>query len=754
MTLSGAHASDSLENLRDARMSYINNFRTTGVPDTAKAKQIENQLKFLIDSSKEETLGELLFEMATIQRITNRFEEAINTFDQAEKAALEHNNSKLLFDIYLGIARSHAYNTRNHGAALAAFNHAVTIAGNNPSEKQKYEIADYASQIQAGFGDLDSALLNALEAIRLAKDNDSDLFYAHLDTGDVLQKYAESCDYRKLIDAKTSKETDSWGACRRAVDAARKHYIEAEKIARRIGWNFLAEEAAGFNNRLDARLFLIDQKASFEKLGQTEVFQAKDIKDVLINESFEAGASTLSNLPILSAAIDAVAPESQAHDPRSLYLRGLNADLEGSPKEALAYFQKAARLLREERSSVFDLRRRGTVLENRMEIVRDLGLRLLSYNRLSDAFIAFESVRSHGLGILSSALENIGLNKTERKLLASLVQQESTIDSLENLIVKATIAGIESTRTNERLKKIDQNRRKHHELLIEYSTQNMIEKLSSITFGMPTLQELQNAVRVSNIPVILYWVTNTNVIVWLITPEHNKVKAVFLPEAALLDKVRKIRTSIREQSDAFDEISSRELHTYLIKPFMKHLTQKQVLIIPQGILVNLPFEVLMDSKTDKYLIENLVVSYAPNAAFAIKVLKKHLPVITDITALYDEIIENDTGEISKISKISNLKVHEQMIANITESDIIGIMEKAKNLHVLLHGKYSVEDPLLSTIKTSSVPVPRYINAAQLLAIDWSDSNLAVFSACEGAVIHTRISNELLDEAATRRKKIS
>ena len=168
MTISGAQPLESLENLRDARMSYINNFRATGLPDTAKAKQIENQLKFLINSSKEETFGELLFELATIQRITNRFGEAIETFEQAAKTASKHNNSKLLFDIYLGIARSHAYNTRNHGAAFTAFNHAVTIAGDNPSEKQKYEMADYASQIQAGFGDLDSALLNALEAIRLA----------------------------------------------------------------------------------------------------------------------------------------------------------------------------------------------------------------------------------------------------------------------------------------------------------------------------------------------------------------------------------------------------------------------------------------------------------------------------------------------------------------------------------------------------------------------------------------------------------
>ena len=142
------------------------------------------------------------------------------------------------------------------------------------------------------------------------------------------------------------------------------------------------------------------------------------------------------------------------------------------------------------------------------------------------------------------------------------------------------------------------------------------------------------------------------------------------------------------------------------------------------------------------VVEDIVVSYAPNASFALKALKKTLPVISELTALYDENIENDTKEISKIIKINNLKVHTQVIANLAENEVIHLMGRDKNVHVLLHGQYSMEDPLLSTIQISLLPTPRFISAAQLLAIDWRDTSLAVFSACEGATVQTRISNEL------------
>jgi CHAT domain-containing protein len=215
---------------------------------------------------------------------------------------------------------------------------------------------------------------------------------------------------------------------------------------------------------------------------------------------------------------------------------------------------------------------------------------------------------------------------------------------------------------------------------------------------------------------------------------------------AVIDKVQKITASIN--SKKFNNTSGLELYAYLIKPFSKQLTRKQVLIIPQGPLVSLPFEVLIDSETGRFFVEDMAVSYAPNAAFALRALKNPFPVVSKTTAVYDEHIENQTKEISRIAKLKNLQVSARAAVNMVENDIINLLGRAENVHVLLHGQYNSEDPLQSTIKIPSKPVPnlekegKIITAAELLAIDWRDTSLAVFSSCEGAIVQTRISNEL------------
>ncbi|TEU00601.1 MAG: CHAT domain-containing protein [Anaerolineales bacterium] len=745
MVNANAKAFETLEQLRASRDAYINHFRIHGTRDPEKASAIENNIKTFVEASDGELRARALFELAMIQRISNKFGEAIRNYESTAAVAEALGHKDLLFDAWLGIARSHAYGTRDHGATAVAFEQAVVSAGTEPTPKQRYEMAGYLSQMQAGRGELEAALLNAMEAIRLAQD-DSDLFYAQLDTGDILQKFAESCDYRKLIDAKTYMEEDSWGACRRAVGTARHYYVQARQTAQKLGWHFLDKEAAGFISRLDMRLFLIEQKASFEKLGQASVFKAQDVRDVLVNEDFSAGASQLSECLPIGALIDEVAPDSQAADPRSIYLRGLKADLDGQPEKALECFQRAAELLRAERSSLFDPRRRGTVIENRPELVRDLALRFLAFRQLDDAFMAFESIRSHGLSGLASAHEQFGFKNAERKWLANLVQLESQASATQRVLVETVIAGIEHSRYAEMLENLSRIKQQRRELLRQPEFQQTAKRLDSAGYSSPTMSELQNVVRKAGIPVVLFWVTHTNVVVWVVSPKSVEVKTVFLPEVAVIDKVGKLIASAREEKRPFDEKSARELHTYLIKPFSKYLAQEQVLIIPQGPLVGLPFEMLIDAETGDFLVEHVTVSYAPNASFAIRALKNPLPVVSKVTAVYDENIEENTQEISRIGGIDALQMTSERSQNMTAQKVIELLGQAKNVHVLLHGEYDSEDPLRSSIKLNNAselqPDAEEITAAELLAVDWRDTNLAVFSSCEGAKAKIRISNEL------------
>lgn len=737
-----ANSAETIKQLRASRDAFINDFRIHGTRDPEKARVIEENILAFLEAAHGEERVRALFELATMQRMTNRFREAINTYERAAEAAETLNHKELMFDAWLGVARSHIYGTRDHGAAAKAFELAIRKAGSEPTPKQRYEMAGYESQIQAGRGELAPALVNAIEANHLAQD-DSDLFYAQLDAGDVLQKFAESCDYQKLVDAKTyASEDDPWGACRRAVDAAKTFYTAARHTAQKLAWDYLVKESDGFIRRLDIRLLLINQKASFEQLGSSGAFQAQDVADVLVNEDFSAGASALDEGLPLGALIDEVAPESQAADPRSIYLRGIKADLDGNPQEALGYFQRAADLLATERSSLLDLRRRGTVIENRPELVRDLALRFLSFGQLEDAFVAFESIRSQGLAALAAAYDGKNFKETERKWLADLVQLESQASAIQTSLVETTIAGVEHSRSVELVMNLDAIAHRRRELLGQVEFQPMLKALTSVKISGPTLAQFQSVVNKTGISVLFYWVTHTNVIVWAISPGDAEVKTVFLPEVAVIVKVGKLVESVSATNKPFDETTARELHTYLIKPFEKHLNQEQVLIIPQGPLVNLPFEVLVNTESGNFLAEEIAISYAPSATFAKQSLDGPVPVISKLTAVYDKSIEQDTREISRIGDIDGLQTTSLPSQSLTSEGMIKLLGQAENVHILLHGEYNYEDPLQSKISLTSSVNSEEITAAELLAVDWAETRLAVLSSCEGAAVKTRISNEL------------
>jgi CHAT domain-containing protein len=739
-----AGAVDSIDPLRAEREAYIEHFRIHGRQELERVRTLEARLQAVVRESEGplKVKASALYELATVQRLTNRFGEAIGTYQQAAATAARLGLDDVAFDAWIGIAR--AYGTRDHGRAKEAFRRAVDIAGSDPTPKQSYEMADYASQLQAGRGELEAALVNAIEANRLAR-NDEERFYAQLNVGDVLQKFAESCDYRKLIDAKTSAEGDSWGACRRAVRAAESYYAEARDTAKRLGWNFLSEQADGFISALGVRLSLINQRASLERVSTAKAFTAQDVNNVLANEDFAAGASGLSEHSALGEMISQVVTDAQTDDPRSLYLLGIRADFDGDSKAALDYFERAVALLEQERFAMFDLRRRGTVVENRPELVRDLALRLLALGQYEDAFLAFESIRARGLGELATAYEANRFTDAERRWLGKLAQAESQESAILSDIVRTTIAGVEHSKSATMLKQLQQIRARHRELLRMKDYKETNERLASAAHVPATLDQLQGVVRESNVSVLLYWVTHTNVLIWVISPQGMDVKTVFLPEVAVIEKVNRVVKSIRTVGRPYDQTAARELHTYLIQPFADYLNGEQVLIVPQGPLVTLPFEALIDTRTGDFLIESMAVSYAPSATFAARVLRSKPSEVKAITAIFDDSLEQITGEISRIGENRLVEVSAMPSRELSAQSALELLGRSGNVHVLLHGMFDHSDPLQSRITLNNPALSREeneITAADLLAVDWRGTHLAVFSSCEGAMMNIRISNEV------------
>ena len=112
-------------------------------------------------------------------------------------------------------------------------------------------------------------------------------------------------------------------------------------------------------------------------------------------------------------------------------------------------------MLATERSGFFDLSRRGTVIEDRGEIVRDLALRLLGLGREANAFAAFESVRARGLGELASVLARPDVTADERTWLAELLVLHARAGAIEENIVAEMVASGQLDASEDRLRTLD-----------------------------------------------------------------------------------------------------------------------------------------------------------------------------------------------------------------------------------------------------------------------------------------------------------
>ena len=305
----------------------------------------------------------------------------------------------------------------------------------------------------------------------------------------------------------------------------------------------------GFERELAIRRQLIDMRASDKRLfgGKVLVFHPRSSRDVLSNCEFMAGASMLTDMPALAPLVELVVADAEAktgrRDARSAFMIGLAKDIRNAPpEEAAQYYAEAARMLGAERSGFFDPRRRGTVIESRGEIIRELAIRLLALGREADAFAAFELVRARGLGELALAIARPDVGAQDRRWLADLLVIEAQSSAIEHRIVAEIVASGRLDAQADRLQALERLRAQRQATLKANGAARARFDVREITPSV-TLGALEAASASAKVPVLLYWTTDANVIAWYVGPDGSDVRTVFLPERVLEEKVRNVLNS-------------------------------------------------------------------------------------------------------------------------------------------------------------------------------------------------------------------
>ena len=410
LTTVSAHAASPqivLEQSRASKEAFIEGFRRTGKMERDRLDATEAMLRKTIDDSESaEVAPELLFELGSVTRLAFRFTNAVPILEKAAAAAAAAGRPDLAFDAWMDVARSHFLGTQDHGAAAAAFEKAVLVAGDAPADRQRFRIASYRT-----------GLLSARNE---------------------LCRRRRSCDYVPLFDD-----------CRRAVDASMREYMAAAQIARAVGWAALAEEAEDSTHDLGLRRDIIDNWENMEKKvrERPELFAPRAATDVLVSSRFGEPSALVGNED-LQKALAAVAQQQDAYgltrrDARSLFLAGLAMDVSGDHERASQLYLAAVRGLEEERGSLFDPRRRGTVIENRAEFYSKAALRLLDLGRPEPAFEILERMRARGLAELTTFGERDDIGSAELSFLSELLLLEAKASRSERALRdRAVQAGV------------------------------------------------------------------------------------------------------------------------------------------------------------------------------------------------------------------------------------------------------------------------------------------------------------------------
>ena len=135
---------------------------------------------------------------------------------------------------------------------------------------------------------------------------------------------------------------------------------------------------------------------------------------------------------------------------------------------------------------------------------------------------------------------------------------------------------------------------------------------------------------------ILYYVSYPNNIYYgVVTKDKSEFKYKYSIDEKILPLIKNIRNSINYKNGAlteFDFNSSYELYGELIEPFYDYISDKKdLIIVPHGSLLSIPFEILVDQipqnkslQNENWLIKKYNITYFPSISsyHAMKKLKK------------------------------------------------------------------------------------------------------------------------------------
>jgi CHAT domain-containing protein len=692
-----------------------------------------------------------IMKIADIKRLQNQFDQAAPTYQTAIELAQRAHRSD-----YETKALSHlALAEHEMGRMDDAREHssrAVSLGANCGNKTFYFEALDEAGEVEVKLGNLVAAGDFLDRALAMSAEIDKrDLYSGYMDRADIYMQLARKCDYQRNYDV-----------CDRSLELARVDYEKGLAITKELGYDFISQLFREFLEEVDGRKALIQgMEHTNQKVTEAaDLFRPRKPKDVLVTESFAAGPMDSKTLAFAEGAFkemqDWLARMQQQGvtvlrlDPTDLFLEGQLDEMRGDNDAALVAFLHCVDLVEHDRRKLRDEQARGRYLEDKTNYYYHAAFLLLDRKRYSEAFSLFEQARSRAMAdMLASRPPNLGTPE-ERALFSQLQTLRLNIAAQQEKLFNLTGSQDRDQRAPEIVRlqnQITSQQQRYQDL--EGRIAREAPKLRQLLSQEPvTLESVQRSAAAGGYDVLYYVNLGTGLVVWHINGNGVQVKKVFLPGTELTKKMTELRELLLARKTnpraEFDQTIARELFLFLIQPVLSLVTSNHLVIIPHEELNSLPFQVLQNPETGKYLGESFAISYAPSATVLATLENRPNLRNGHLLAVADPGIHDAQEEVEAIGRLYPRQSKVVTQAPTTKTDLRTWVADYNLIHLSVHGKFDESDPLLSYLQFKEAPPDNgRFTAADMFGLSVQRNSLVVLSACETGRVEATHANEIL-----------
>lgn len=251
-----------------------------------------------------------------------------------------------------------------------------------------------------------------------------------------------------------------------------------------------------------------------------------------------------------------------------------------------------------------------------------------------------------------------------------------------------------------------------------------------------TLEEVQTQVLDDQTTLISYYtfddLLSDKTFAWVIDRQQAQLVSLDITQTELKRSVQFLSNSIVAKT--FSPEQAAQLYQSIFAPLQPYIHHTNLIIIPHQTLHYLPFAALWNDKTERYLLEEYTITYAPSAS-ALQFMGMHY----NANLSHALVLGNPDGslpnaELEAAAVAQSFGTEPLLGQQATESQLWQQADAVDVLHLAAHGVYNPFNPFFSRLELARDDLTDgYWEVHEILALNLAGAPLVVLSACETAV---------------------